>query len=58
MSGPDETDQDKGFLARWSQRKQEAKQPETKPAAQTAENVEPSGPREPSCDEATPEFDL
>ena len=30
MSGP-EQDDDKGFLARWSQRKQEAKQPETKP---------------------------
>ncbi len=28
MSGPDEADRDKGFLARWSQRKQEAKQPE------------------------------
>jgi len=26
MSGPDE-DRDKGFLARWSQRKQEAKNP-------------------------------
>ena len=28
MSGPDQGDEDKGFLARWSQRKQEAKQPE------------------------------
>ena len=28
MSGPDQGDDDKGFLARWSQRKQEAKQPE------------------------------
>ncbi len=28
MSGPDQGDEDKSFLARWSQRKQEAKQPE------------------------------
>ena len=28
MSGPDQGDDDKSFLARWSQRKQEAKQPE------------------------------
>ena len=33
MSGPDEADRDKGFLARWSQRKQEAKQPEPEPKA-------------------------
>jgi hypothetical protein len=32
MSGPDQGDEDKGFLARWSQRKQEAKQPEPKRA--------------------------
>ena len=57
MSGPDEVDRDKGFLARWSQRKQEAKQ-EPKPAAQTAENVEPSDPPAPAGEEATPEFDL
>jgi hypothetical protein len=29
MSGPDKADQDKGFLARWSQRKQEAKRPDS-----------------------------
>jgi hypothetical protein len=28
MSGPDQGDQEKGFLARWSQRKRQAKQPE------------------------------
>ena len=31
MSDPDKADEGKGFLARWSQRKQEAKQPEPKP---------------------------
>ena len=43
MSGPDEADRDKGFLARWSQRKQEAKQPEPKPDAPAAESAESSG---------------
>jgi uncharacterized protein DUF3306 len=56
MSGPDETDRDKGFLARWSQRKQEAKQPE--PAAPAAEGVESSGPPAPQGEDVTPEFDL
>jgi hypothetical protein len=28
MSGPDQGDQNKSFLARWSWRKQEAKQPD------------------------------
>ena len=37
MSGPDQGDEDKGFLARWSQRKQEAKQPEPKPDEPAAE---------------------
>jgi len=61
MSGPDKADQDKSFLARWSQRKQEAKQPEPKPDAPVAPAPEiPSGPvaeveAEP---EAEPEFDL
>ena len=45
MSGPDKADQDKSFLARWSQRKQEAKQPEPKPDAPVAPAPEiPSGP--------------
>ena len=56
MSGPDETDRDKGFLARWSQRKLEAKQPEEKPAAPATERVE--SPPAAQTEEAAPEFDL
>jgi hypothetical protein len=56
MSGPDETEDDKGFLARWSQRKLEAKQPATKPATSAPENVE--SPPAPSSGEPEPEFDL
>jgi hypothetical protein len=56
MSGPDQDDEDKGFLARWSQRKQEAKQPEPKPDALAPEAEIPPAPvTEP---EAAPEFDL
>src|SRR6266545_1396120 len=58
MSGPDETDRDKGFLARWSQRKQEAKQPEPTPDAPAGEGVESSGSPVPQCEDVTPEFDL
>ena len=58
MSGPDEADRDKGFLARWSQRKQEAKQPEPKPDAPAAESVESSGSPAPQGEDVTPEFDL
>jgi hypothetical protein len=56
MSGPDETEGDKGFLSRWSQRKLEAKQPEQKPVAPAAESnaLAPAPPGE----EAPPEFDL
>lgn len=54
MSGSDETEGDRGFLARWSQRKLEAKQPDEKPAAPAAETVESP----PASEEATPEFDL
>lgn len=54
MSGPDQSDDDKGFLARWSQRKQEAKQPE--PDARAADPVVAAGPA--SDSEAPPEFDL
>ena len=57
MSGPDEADRDKGFLARWSQRKQEAKQPEPTPDAPVGEGVESSGSPAPHED-VTPEFDL
>ena len=56
MSGSDETEGDKGFLSRWSQRKLEAKQPEAKPATPATESVE-SPPAPPSGD-AAPEFDL
>jgi hypothetical protein len=68
MSAPDQGD-DKGFLARWSQRKQEAKQPEREePAADPAAAAEPVAeakpPEEfdlsslPSLDELTPETDI
>jgi hypothetical protein len=58
MSGPDEADRDKGFLARWSQRKQEAKQPEPKRDAPAAESVESPGSPAPQGEDVTPEFDL
>ena len=58
MSGPDDADRDKGFLARWSQRKQEAKQPEPKQDAPAGESVESSGSPAPPGDDDTVEFDL
>src|SRR4029453_14859316 len=58
MSGPDETDRDKGFLARWSQRQQEAKQPEPQPDEPAAESVESAGLPAAQGEEVTPEFDL
>ena len=58
MSGPDETDRDKGFLARWSQRKQEAKQPEPAQADSAAETVESSGSPALQGEDVTPVFDL
>ena len=58
MSGPDEADRDKGFLARWSQRKQEAKQPEPAQAEPAAETVESPGSPAPQGEDVTPEFDL
>ena len=54
MSGP-EQDDDKGFLARWSQRKQEAKQPEPKPEPPAAR---PMPRRRIRSGEAAEEFDL
>jgi hypothetical protein len=57
MSGPDEADQDKGFLARWSQRKQEAKQPEPKPDA-PAEGSDVAPVQVAAEAAAEPEFDL
>jgi hypothetical protein len=56
MSGPDEADRDKGFLARWSQRKQEAKEPQ--PNAPAAESVESPGSPALQGEDVTPEFDL
>ena len=56
MSGPDEADQDKGFLARWSQRKQEAKQPEPTPEAPPPKVRCPV--RAACRSELEPEFDL
>jgi len=51
MSGSE----DKGFLSRWSQRKQEAKQPEPKPDEPVAE----ASPPQPVAEtEPEPEFDL
>ena len=58
MSGPDEADRDKGFLARWSQRKQEARQAEPKPATPATESVESQRSSASPSEEATPEFDL
>jgi hypothetical protein len=54
MSGPDHGDQDKSFLARWSQRKREAEQPE--PDAPIADADAPSEPL--AEGDAGQEFDL
>jgi hypothetical protein len=56
MSGPD--DSDRSFLARWSQRKQEARQPEPKPDAQAVEDAESSGSPAPEGQDVAPQFDL
>jgi hypothetical protein len=50
------SDDDKGFLSRWSQRKHEAKQPEPKPDAPLAEPDQ--APQQVAKAEAEPEFDL
>ena len=55
MSDPDH-DEDKGFLARWSQRKQEAKQPEPKPDEPAAAAEIPPAPVAET--ETVLEFDL
>ena len=54
MSDQDQGDDDKSFLSRWSQRKQEAKQPDRD--APVADADVPSGPIAES--KAGPEFDL
>lgn len=51
MSDDGQTGDDKGFLARWSQRKHEAKQGSEAPAAEAGVPAEPVA-------EAEPEFDL
>jgi hypothetical protein len=56
MSGRDQGGEDKGFLARWSQRKCEAEQPE--PAAAAVESGAPSGPVAADDPKPGPEFDL
>ena len=56
MSGPDQGEEDKGFLARWSQRKQEAKQPEPNPDAPAPEAE--AAPSPAATAGATEEFDL
>jgi hypothetical protein len=56
MSGPDQGDQDRSFLARWSQRKQEAKQPEPKQEAPVAEANSP--PEQVAEGKSEQEFDL
>lgn len=54
MSGPDQGEDDKSFLSRWSQRKHEAKQPDRE--ASVAETDLPTGPV--AEDDAPQEFDL
>jgi hypothetical protein len=69
MSAPDQGNDDKGFLARWSQRKQEAKQPELEARVADVGTTHGSAseaevPEEfdlsslPSLDELTPETDI
>src|SRR3954453_1941274 len=53
MNDRGDSPEGKNFLSRWSQRKQEARQPERKPAEEAA----PS-PEEPAEQAAEPEFDL
>jgi hypothetical protein len=55
MSDSDHDDDGKGFLTRWSQRKQEAKQPESKP---DAPGVAADAPPPDVKADAEPEFDL
>ncbi|MBR1236242.1 DUF3306 domain-containing protein [Bradyrhizobium sp. AUGA SZCCT0182] len=57
MSGQDQGD-DKGFLARWSQRKQEAKQPEREAPIADAEIAAAPATEAEAEKEAAPEFDL
>ena len=56
MSGSDENE--RSFLSRWSQRKQEARQPEPKPDAPAGESVASPGSPAPQDQDIAPEFDL
>ena len=56
MSGPDQGDQSKSFLARWSQRKQEAKRRDPTQDAPVADSPESSRP--PVAEGDVAEFDL
>ena len=56
MTGPD--DADRSFLARWSQRKQEARLPEPTTDVPAVENAQPSDVSPPQGIDAEPEFDL
>jgi uncharacterized protein DUF3306 len=58
MSGRDESGEDKGFLARWSQRKREAEQPEPKSAVAAADSAAASGPVAEGDAAQEVEFDL
>ena len=58
MSGRDQSGEDKGFLARWSQRKREAEQSEPKPAAAAVETGAPSRPVAEGDARQEVEFDL
>src|SRR5882672_11872009 len=69
MSASDQGNDDKGFLARWSQRKQEAKQPERDARVADVDAAAGSAPEAevpqefdlsslPSLDELTPETDI
>ncbi|MFG3591407.1 DUF3306 domain-containing protein [Bradyrhizobium sp. RDI18] len=58
MSGPDEADRDKSFLARWSQRKQEAKQTEPKRDTPAADSGDSPAPPSAQAEAVEPEFDL
>ncbi len=59
MSGSEPPDQDRGFLARWSQRKQEARRPDSEQDSDVRDesvSTELPAPRSEHIDE--PEFDL
>ncbi|MDI1262120.1 MAG: DUF3306 domain-containing protein [bacterium] len=58
MSDSGKTPQDQGFLSRWSQRKQEARESEPKQDTPLADGAEPVGLEVAQPENAEPEFDL